>query len=138
MARIDHSNCVHASTSRDRAQCRADRAFASKTVTFEVPTPVVVAAPVIRFSRINAVMVEITVDGSRVGTVNKEERFEQVMIPGSRLAYAKQKRVVRYHVRLDTGAFSGSTYDLRNDKIGNVRLTDAKSEAIRMIKHLSK
>lgn len=138
MARIDHSNCTHPATSRDRAQCRADKAFSRKTVTVETPAPVVVEAPVIRFSRINALLLEITVDGSRVGTINKEERFEQVMIPGSRLAYAAQKRLVRYHVRLDTGAFPGSTYDLRNDKIGNVRLADAKAEAIRMINHLSK
>jgi len=133
MARIDHSNCSHLPTARDRAACRANR---SLNLSVSAPEPVVVAAPVIRFSRINGLLLEITVDGNRVGTINKEERFEQVMIPGSRLAYAAQKKLVRYHVRLDTGAFPGSTYDQRNDKIGHIRLMDAKAEAVRMIKHL--
>lgn len=134
MTRIDHSNCSHLPTARDRAVCRANRAL---NLTVSTPEPVVVE-PKIRFSRINALLLEITVDGKRVGTINKEERFEQVMIPGSRLAYAAQKRLVRYHVRLDTGAFPGSSYEQRNDKIGYVRQADAKAEAVRMIKHLTK
>lgn len=135
MARIDHTTCSHLPTARDRATCRANRAL---NLTVSTPEPVAVAEPKIRFSRINAVLLEITVDGTRVGTINKEERFEQVMIPNSRLAYAAQKRLVRYHVRLDTGAFPGSTYDQRNDKIGYARQADAKAEAVRMIKHLAK
>jgi hypothetical protein len=36
MARIDHTNCTHGSTPRERAQCRADRAFASTTVASQL------------------------------------------------------------------------------------------------------
>jgi hypothetical protein len=126
MARIDHTTCTHLRTPAGRRACRN-----SSITVASIPAPDV--APIIGFSRIDALVVEITKNGQRVGTINKEERFEQIMIPGSRLAYAAQKRLVRYHVRLDTGAFPGSTYESRNDKIGHLRLTDAKSEAVTRI-----